>query len=106
MSDAVPAAQLRGVRMEFRVAGHAIQVLDVPRLDVARESSTGLAGPSGSGKTTLLNIIAGILVPTQAAVLVDGADVSSLPPPARDEFRAQRIGQIFQTFNLIPALSR
>lgn len=65
-----------------------------------------LAGPSGSGKTTLLNIIAGILVPTQAAVLVDGADVGSLPTAARDEFPAQRIGQIFQTFNLIPALSR
>jgi len=91
--------------MDFRSGDRAVTVLDVRLLEIAAGSSTGLSGPSGSGKTTLLNIITGILTPTAGAVRVDGVDLASLSAAERDRFRAERIGYIFQAFNLIPPLT-
>ena len=91
--------------MDFRSGGRAVTVLDIPRLAIAAGSSVGLFGPSGSGKTTLLNIITGILTPSRGTVVVDGVDLASLSAAQRDRFRAERIGYVFQTFNLIPPLT-
>lgn len=91
--------------MDFRSGDRPVTVLDVRLLEIAAGSSTGLSGPSGSGKTTLLNIITGILTPTAGTVLVDGVDLAGLSAAERDRFRAERIGYIFQTFNLIPPLT-
>lgn len=91
--------------MDFRSGGRPVTVLDIRLLEIAAGSSTGLSGPSGSGKTTLLNIITGILTPTAGAVRVDGVDLASLSAAERDRFRAERIGYIFQAFNLIPPLT-
>jgi len=91
--------------MDFRSGDRPVTVLDVRLLEIAAGSSTGLSGPSGSGKTTLLNIITGILTPTAGAVRVDGVDLASLSAAERDRFRAERIGYIFQAFNLIPPLT-
>jgi putative ABC transport system ATP-binding protein len=62
-------------------------------------------GPSGSGKTTLLHIVAGILRADEGEVQIAGADISRLSEPARDRFRAQHLGYVFQTFNLLPGFS-
>jgi len=62
-------------------------------------------GPSGSGKTTLLGLLAGILKPQRGSVTVLGTDITTLHSIARDRFRADHIGFIFQMFNLIPYLS-
>lgn len=62
-------------------------------------------GPSGSGKTTLLNMISALDVPTSGSVFVDGEDISALPDKDRTTFRAQKIGLVFQFFNLFPALT-
>src|SRR5262245_38471015 len=64
-----------------------------------------LVGRSGSGKSTLLNLISGIDLPTSGAIMVDGIDITALAERDRTLFRRQRIGFIFQFFNLIPVLT-
>src|SRR5574337_1446166 len=64
-----------------------------------------IAGPSGSGKSTLLNLIGCIERPSSGVVKVAGVDVTSLSPDELSEVRAQRLGFIFQTFNLLPVLT-
>lgn len=80
-------------------------VLDIARLDVARGARVFLRGASGSGKSTLLGIIGGVLQPGQGSVRVLGTELANLRPGARDRFRGDHIGFIFQMFNLIPYLS-
>jgi len=91
--------------MDFRSGGRSVRVLDIPLLEIVAGGSTGLSGPSGSGKTTLLHVITGILTPSAGTVVVDGVDVATLSLRERDRFRAERIGYVFQTFNLIPPLT-
>lgn len=79
--------------------------LRVAGLELARGESVLLTAPSGRGKSTLLNIIAGLMEPDAGRVLVDGQDVHALRGAARDRFRGQRIGMIFQTFNLLLGFS-
>ncbi len=81
---------------------------DVLRLDefvVEPESNILVVGPSGCGKTTLLHLIAGLLLPTQGSVVVDGQDLSALSPAARDRFRGRHIGIVLQQFHLLPTLT-
>jgi putative ABC transport system ATP-binding protein len=80
-------------------------VLDIARLDVARGEKVFLQGASGSGKSTLLGIIGGVLRPAQGSIRVLGTELARLRPGARDRFRGDHIGFIFQMFNLIPYLS-
>ena len=79
--------------------------LDLPAFELAAGEQVFLHGPSGSGKSTLLNLLAGVLVPQQGTLRVLDADLSRLPGAARDRFRADHVGLIFQQFNLIPYLS-
>jgi putative ABC transport system ATP-binding protein len=97
-----PAVALRDVRFAYR-AGR--DVIDIPALDVGRGERLFLHGPSGSGKTTLLGLLAGVLTPRAGTVDVLGTTVSALPSGARDRFRAEHLGYVFQMFNLIPYLS-
>ena len=64
-----------------------------------------LLGASGSGKSTLLSLICGIVAPASGRIAVDGTDVAALSAPARDRFRAERFGIIFQQFNLLPYMT-
>lgn len=79
--------------------------LEIDRFDLAGNERLFLHGPSGSGKSTLLSLVGGVLEPQQGDILVHGQSLSSLSPGSRDRFRADRIGFIFQLFNLIPYLS-
>jgi len=76
--------------------------LAVPDLSVSTGESVLLLGDSGSGKSTLLSLICGTIVPDRGVVQVSGTDVASLSGGARDQFRAEQIGVIFQQFNLLP----
>ena len=81
--------------------GEILPVIDVPEFALERGGQLALRGESGSGKTTFLNLIAGILRPDGGRIYFDGEDVTALPEPERDRRRADKIGYIFQTFNLL-----
>lgn len=100
------AVTLHGVRKQFPLGpGGTLEVLHIAQLALPVGSVTVLHGPSGAGKTTLLNLIAGITVPTAGTLRVYDTDLCALPEAQRDRFRAQHIGYVFQTFNLLPTLS-
>jgi putative ABC transport system ATP-binding protein len=79
-------------------------VIDILRFTVARGERVFLRGPSGSGKSTLLGLLGGVLTPGRGVVQLLGADITSLAAGARDRFRGEHLGFIFQMFNLIPYL--
>lgn len=79
--------------------------LRLDRFELAKGESVLLTGPSGSGKSTLLGMICGTLVPNQGNISVLGQSYSQLSGSARDRFRADHFGIIFQMFNLLPYLS-
>lgn len=80
-------------------------VLDIPRLWVERGSSVLLRGISGGGKSTLLGLLAGVLLPGKGRVEVAGHALQDMGGAARDRFRADQLGVIFQQFNLLPFLT-
>jgi putative ABC transport system ATP-binding protein len=106
MTDGGPAIVARGVRKVYARAGATpLPVLDIAGLTVPAGGWTALRGRSGSGKTTLLNLIAGIARPTAGSIEVAGVDVAALPEARRDAFRMRHVGYVFQSFNLLAALS-
>jgi putative ABC transport system ATP-binding protein len=85
--------------------GGRLPILDVREFRVAAGEQVVLMGRSGSGKTTLLHIIAGITRPDSGVVEINGCDIAKLAESGRDRFRADHIGYVFQTFNLLAGFS-
>ena len=83
----------------------SITALENVDLTVEAGGFIALAGPSGSGKTTLLNLIGGLDIPDSGQILVDGRNYTELSASQMADLRLQRIGFIFQSYNLIPVLS-
>ncbi len=81
--------------------GSALPVLDVPEWHVAAGEQVVIVGRSGCGKTTLLHVIAGISRPDSGRVRIDDWEITLFTEPECDRFRADRIGYVFQTFNLL-----
>jgi putative ABC transport system ATP-binding protein len=94
---------LKDVGFSYPHATHA--TLHIQSFQIQRREKVFLYGPSGSGKTTLLEILAGVLAPQSGSVHLLGTDIAKLSSAGRDRFRADHIGYIFQSFNLIPYLS-
>ena len=78
-----------------------VVILNVPAFTLAVGEQVALRGESGSGKTTFLNLIAGILAPDSGSVKIDGTMMTALSEARRDRLRAEKLGYIFQTFNLL-----
>lgn len=97
----VPLLATRGLRHAWRGADAGLEVDD---FQVAAGERVFLCGPSGSGKSTLLGLLAGVLVPAAGDVSVLGRSLVSLSASARDRFRADHVGYVFQQFNLLPFL--
>lgn len=98
--------ELIDVRKSYREpGGEVLPVLNIPHFRLDEGEQVALIGQSGGGKTTLLNVISGITRPDSGRVIVGGVDVTELSEPARDRFRAERIGIVFQTFHLLPAFT-
>lgn len=97
------AIEIAGLR--FAWARNPLPVLAIEHFKVEEQELLFIMGASGSGKSTLLGLITGILLPQQGEVKVLGESISALRGTARDRFRADNIGYIFQMFNLIPYLS-
>ena len=81
--------------------GQRVEIVDVRRFDLAAGEQLALRGESGSGKTTFLHMVAGILAADAGTVAIDGTEMTALSEPKRDRLRAEKIGYIFQTFNLL-----
>jgi putative ABC transport system ATP-binding protein len=81
------------------------KALDNVSLSVGKGEFTALAGPSGSGKTTLLNLIGGLDQPDSGKVILDGNDYGRMGDGERADLRLERIGFVFQSYNLIPVLT-
>jgi putative ABC transport system ATP-binding protein len=89
----------------FRWPRQPAPCLDIPCLEIAAGERVFLHGPSGGGKSTLLNLIGGVAIPERGRVSLLGRDLAALSGRARDAFRADHIGFVFQQFNLLPWLS-
>jgi putative ABC transport system ATP-binding protein len=83
----------------------AVRALDGVTAEFAEERFTAIMGPSGSGKSTLLHCLAGLDKPTSGRVVLGGADLGSLPDTQLTRLRRERVGFIFQSFNLLPTLT-
>ena len=97
-----PVIDIQGLRFSWKSGP---QVLDIDAFRVEAGERVFLRGPSGSGKSTLLGLIAGVLQPQAGRIHVLGEDMTSLAAARRDRLRADRMGVIFQMFNLVPYLS-
>ncbi len=96
---------VRNLTKTYRSAGEQISVLRGVTLDVAAGERVALSGESGSGKSTLLHLIAGLDAADSGEISLDGNIVSGLSDAARAALRRDRLGLVFQQFNLIPSLS-
>lgn len=99
---AAPLIELQG--LGFAWPGQP-ELLDLPALRLDAGESLFLRGPSGSGKTTLLGLLGGVQLPGRGQVRLLGQDLAQLRQGARDRFRVDHTGYIFQQFNLLPFLS-
>lgn len=95
----------RGLEKTYSSGGKPLRVLRSVDLEVPPEAFVAVVGPSGSGKTTLLGLLAGLDEPSAGEVLLDGQNLFALTEDQRAEFRARRVGFVFQTFHLLPTLS-
>src|SRR5206468_770725 len=97
--------QLSNVTKTYGTRARATTAIVDVNLEIDRGTFLSVMGPSGSGKTTLLNVIAGLDTPDNGRVILNGTDLRSLTDHALADLRLRTIGFVFQSFNLIPALT-
>jgi putative ABC transport system ATP-binding protein len=102
MSDIIQVENLRKV---FRVGKVDVPALRGVNLRVKAGEFVSLVGPSGCGKSTLLHVIGGLTAPSSGRVIVDGMELGQMSEAQRTEMRKQKIGFVFQRFNLLPTLT-
>jgi putative ABC transport system ATP-binding protein len=90
---------------EYRSGTSRLTVLNDVSFSITHGEFVAIIGPSGSGKTTLLGLLAGLDVPTHGSVFLDGVDLSRLSEDARARLRGEKVGFVFQSFQLIPTLT-
>jgi putative ABC transport system ATP-binding protein len=104
-SDGRPLVAIRGLSKVYHRGRERIEVLHGIDLDIAEGDFVALMGPSGSGKTTLLNLIGGLDRPSGGLLEVDGQRLDALGSDALARWRADTVGFVFQSYNLMPVLS-
>jgi putative ABC transport system ATP-binding protein len=104
-NGAVPAVQLDAVSKVYGKGGSAVRALRGVSISIPYGTFTAVMGPSGSGKSTLLHVAAGLDRPTDGRVSIGPTELSKLNATRLTELRRDRIGFVFQAFNLLPSLS-
>ncbi len=100
-----PVIEARDVTRQLKLGTHVVHALRGVDLEIHRNEMVGIIGPSGSGKSTLLGIIGGLDSPTSGTIAIDGVDVTRMSEGQLTDIRNQKIGFVFQFFNLIPTLT-
>ena len=93
------------VTREYRSGDHQLAVLRDVSFTIPQGGFVAIVGPSGSGKTTLLGLLAGLDTPTRGKVILDGHDLTSMSENQRAKLRGEKVGFVFQSFQLIPTLT-
>lgn len=98
--------EIQNIKKSFvQPDGESVPILDIPDFKIAAGEQVVLLGPSGCGKTTLLHIIAGLTKPDSGKVILDDVELTKFSEAIRDRIRADKIGYVFQTFNLLDGFS-
>lgn len=97
--------ELKDVEKTYMLGTQQITALHGINFSIRKSDFLAIAGPSGSGKSTFLNLITLIDTPTKGTISYNGVDVASLSDNAITQFRSQKVGIVFQQFNLLPVLS-
>ena len=100
----VSAVRVEDISKEYQMGEVIVPALRGANFEVPEGALVVMLGPSGSGKTTLLNLIGGLDLPTEGRVFVGDQEVSALVEPALTAYRRERVGFVFQFFNLVPTL--
>jgi putative ABC transport system ATP-binding protein len=97
--------EVKNVTRVYRRGKNELKALDVDTLSVPKGQFLSIMGPSGSGKSSLLNLLGALDTPTSGTVTIEGKEISRFPDDELSRFRRERLGFIFQFFNLLPTLT-
>ena len=97
--------EFAGVSRIYKSGDHELRALDNVSMSLEEGKFIVILGPSGAGKSTLLNLLGGLDSPTSGTITVDGRDISTLSADELAEYRAEKVGFVFQFYNLIPTLT-
>ena len=96
---------IRGLRKTYRMGDETVHALAGVDLDFQKGEFVAILGPSGSGKSTLMHILGFMDTPSEGSIVFDGREVAKLEPDLRAWYRSNRVGFVFQSFNLLPRLT-
>ncbi|HXV07319.1 MAG TPA: ATP-binding cassette domain-containing protein [Burkholderiales bacterium] len=100
-----PIVRARGLTKQVDTGRNRLTILQDVNLEIAPSEAVAILGASGSGKTTLLGLLAGLDMPTSGDVILDGVDLARLDEDGRAALRRKLVGFVFQSFQLLPALT-
>ena len=105
VTDRPAVLRTRDLTKDLPLGGGVVHVLRGISLDIYKGERVGIIGPSGSGKSTLLGLMGGLDSATSGTIEIDGIDITRLPEDRLTEVRNEKIGFVFQFFNLVPTLT-
>ena len=97
--------EMKGVTRSYSVGDNVVNALEDANLVIEEGDLVVIFGPSGAGKSTLLNLLGGLDQPTEGSIVVDGIDISKMSNNELADYRAAKVGFVFQFYNLIPTLT-
>ena len=104
-SNGTPAVQTKDVWKIYPQEPNPVKAVRGVSLEIESGDFVAMAGPSGSGKTTVLNLVGGLTRPTEGSIEIGGLEITAMPDKALARLRLERIGFVFQAYNLLPVLT-
>ena len=101
----MPIVEFKDVSRVYTSGDHELKALDGVNMTLDEGKFIVILGPSGAGKSTLLNLLGGLDSPTSGKIIVEGKDISTLSGDELAEYRAAKVGFVFQVYNLVPTLT-